>query len=114
MSITKNRSAASQLTGSGTSTALDTSTSYRHSLYCRHYNGSGSVTTAATFRVQVKPSGGTYIDLGTFQSSRTTGGYDYFVITLPDDCVSVQCIYTAPTGPTGFTLDYEVGVITAL
>lgn len=107
--MTKDRSAFTQLTASGTSSALDLSTAYGSSLYLRHSNGSGSVTTAAALMVQVKPSGGTMTTLTIVLASTTTAGSDHWVISLPVDASSVQVVYTAPGGATGYTLDGEVG-----
>lgn len=114
MALTKDRASITQLTASGTSTALDVSGAYEATLYVRHSNGTGTVTTAATIAVQVKPSGGTYITLTTLAASTTAAQLDVFTVRIPDDATSVQLVYTQPTGPTGYTLDAEVGRITAL
>lgn len=114
MALTKSRSAITQLAASGTSTPIDVSTSYEHTLYVRHSNGTGTVTTAAAIKVQVKPSGGSWTTLTTLAASTTAAQADQFVVRIPDDAAAVQVVYTAPTGPTGFTLDAEVGTITAL
>lgn len=114
MALTKGRSAITQLTAGGTSTSLDVSASYAHTLYVRHTNGSATITVGATIRVQAKPSGGTFIDLATFTASTTASTVDPFLCRLPDDAATVQMIYTYPTGGSGHTLDAEVGTITAL
>lgn len=113
MAISKDRAAFTQLTASGTSTALDLSAAYRSSLYLRHSNGTGSVTGAAILTVQVKPSGGAMTSLAVVLASKTTSGVDHWVLALPDDAASVQVVYTAPTGASGYTLDGEVGRLTA-
>jgi hypothetical protein len=104
-------SSATQLTAGGTGAALDVSGAPRKSLYVRHSNGTGSPTAAATLAVQVKPTGGTFTSLTTFSFSATAAAVDHIVVELPDDCVSVQCVYVAPTGTTGQTLDYEAGTV---
>jgi hypothetical protein len=105
------RVAATQLTASGTGTALDVSGAARKSLYIRHSNGTGAVTAVGTVAVQVKPSGGTFITAVQFSLSPTATAADYIVYELPDDCVSVQCVYVQPTGTTGQTLDNEAGTV---
>lgn len=114
MALTKARSAITRLTASGTGTALDVSASYAQTLYIRHSNGTGTVTTAAAITVQVKATGGTYTNLTTFTATNTAAQIDHFVCHIPDDAASVQVVYTAPVGPTGFSLDAEVGTITGL
>jgi hypothetical protein len=113
MAATKDRAAFTQLTASGTSGALDVSTAYRASLYLRHYNGTGTVTVGASLTIQVKASGGTMTALRIVTGSLTTSAYDQWVIMLPDDATSVQVVYVAPTGASGYTLDGEVGRLTA-
>lgn len=113
MAASKDRFAFTQLTASGTSTALDLSTAYSGSLYLRHSNGTGTVTAAARIVVQVKPSGGTMTTLTTVLASLVTSGADHWVVSLPDDAASVQVVYTAPTGASGYTLDGEVGRLLA-
>ena len=118
MALAKDRAAITQLTASGTSTTLDVSGSYESTLYVRHSNGTGgSGFTGASIAVQVKPSGGTFITLVTLAASQTAAQLDVFTVRIPDDAVSVELVYTQPSGgtpPTGFTLDAEVGRITSL
>lgn len=114
MALTKSRAAVTQLTASGTSTAIDISASYGHTLYVRHSNGTGTISAAATIKVQVKASGGTYVTLTTLAASTTASTVDTFTVHLPDDAASVQLVYVSPTGATGSTLDAEAGTITAL
>lgn len=114
MALTKSRAFITQLTASGTSTALDVSASYGHTLYIRHGNGTGTASAAATITVQVKPSGGTYVTLISVSASVVGGQTDVWVVRIPDDTAAVQIVYVAPTGLTGSTLDAEVGTITSL
>jgi hypothetical protein len=115
MSLTKSRATITQLTAGGTSTALDISGAYRSTLYIKHFNGSGTVTTGARIQVQVQAAGGSqyYNHVGAIQASTTAAATETWTAELPDDAGSVQVVYTAPTGPTGFTLDAEVSRITA-
>ena len=114
MSLAKSHDTITQLTATGQSTSLDIRASYRQSLYVKHYNGSGSVSAAGTAKIQVKPNGSsTWYDLVSVAFGTTTGGTDTSVIPIPDDAGSVRLDYTAPSGASGFTLDAEVGLITA-
>lgn len=114
MALTKSHRSITQLTNTGTSTELDVSDSYSHTLYVRHSNGANSVTTVALIVVKAKPSGGTYTALPAFSPSKVTAQADDWLIPLPGDAASVEIDYTAPSGPDGFTLDAEVGIVTAL
>lgn len=109
MTPTYGQSAAPQLTAGGTGSPLDVSAGATKSLYLRHSNGTGAVTNYGTATVQVKPTGGTFTDLQGFAFSTVAAKLDQYVVELPPDCVSVRVAYVAPTGPTGYTLDYEVG-----
>lgn len=115
MALSKSRAAIAQLTASGTSTTLDVSASYRQTLYLKHSNGTGTVTGAATYQVQVKTSGGTLwysLNAQPLPFSAVAAQVDDRPFRIPDDVASVRIIYAQPTGPTGYTLDAEVGDIT--
>jgi len=114
MALSKDRAAITQLTATGTSTTLDVSASYGHTLYLRHSNGTGTPSTIGSVRVQAKPSGGTFIDVAPYSFSAVATEANSYPCLIPDDAVSVQLIYTAPAGTTGHTLDAEVGRITSL
>lgn len=115
MALTKAKTSITQLTASGTSTAPDVSGSYDQGLYLSHSNGTGSVTVAATAKVQVQPSGASrWYDLTTVTFSTTAAATDSVVVALPDNATGVRVVYTQPTGPTGYTLDADAGTITAL
>ena len=110
MSLTKTSAAITQLTGSGNSTTLNVTPSYYHTLYLSHYNGTGSVTGSATAKVQIQPASAIrWYDLTTVTFSLTTSATDTQPVDIPIDATGVRIVYTAPTGPTGFTLDAEVG-----
>lgn len=113
MALVKGRSAFTQLTASGTMTALDVSAANRQSVSISHFNGTGTPTVAATVAVQYKYSGGArWYTLTTWQASLVAGQVDQVGFRIPDAAASVQLVYTAPTGATGFTLDAEVGTET--
>jgi hypothetical protein len=115
MALAKSRASITQLTASGTSTTLDVSAAYSATLLIRHSNGSGSVTAAASFQVQVKPVGGsTWYTHAVPVASTTTAQVDTIVVALPPDVGSVQVVYTAPTGPSGSTFDAEVATTTGV
>ena len=117
MAVAKNRGAITQLTASGTSTTIDLSLIYTAVLFVKHFNGTGTVTTAASFLVQYQAKGGTLwytLNNQAFTPSAITGKTDDFTIFIPDGTGAVQLVYTAPAGPTGFTLDAEAGEITGL
>lgn len=109
--VTKARIAATQLTASGTTAEMDVSESLRQTLYARLSNGTGTVTTPATVTVQVRPSGGTFVPFHALTGS--TAASDAWEVDLPDDCAGVRVVYVAPVGPTGATLDVEVGTLVA-
>lgn len=115
MPVTKSRSAATQLTATGTGTTLSLSTSYGHSLYYRHVNGTGTITTQGSAVLECRTSGGTtWFTLTTLQFGTTASEAREAIIPLPDDANEVRLDYTAPVGSTGHTLDYEVGTITGV
>lgn len=115
MALSKGRSAITQLTASGTSTTLDVSGAYSATLLIKHSNGTSTVTAAASFEVQVKSQGGTnWYAHATCVGSTTAAQVDDVTVALPEDVASVRIIYTAPTGPSGFTLDAEVATTTGI
>lgn len=116
MALTKGRSAITQLTASGTSTTLDVSGAYSATLLLKHSNGTGSVTAAASFGVQVQSHGGSaWYAWATPVASTTAAQVDSIGVALPPDVDSVRIVYTAPTGAaTGYTLDAEVATTTGI
>ena len=115
MALTKTSAAIPQLTASGNSTTLSVTASYTHTLYLSHFNGSGSVTAAATAQVQIQPNSATrWYNLVLVTFGTTTGGTDSLPVDIPIDTTGIRIVYTAPTGPTGFTLDAEVGEETGI
>ena len=114
MPIVKARSAIATVTASGPSGAVSIASSYRHSIYIRHANGTGTITAGATVKVQVRPQGSsTWADLLVMGFGTTASAVETRVAPLPDDAAEVRLDYTAPIGSTGHTLDAEVGQITS-
>lgn len=112
MALSKGRAAITQMTASGTSTTISISTVDGQTLLISHSNGTGTVTAFATIAVQVQASGGTlWYTIATYQASTTAASVDTFACKLVDEFAAVRLIYTAPTGPTGFTLDAECATI---
>lgn len=115
MALSKTSSAITQLTSSGTSTALNISAGIAPVLCLHHSNGTGSVTGAATAQVKFELNGAVryygppelLITFGTGAAATEDRS-----VSVPDSSTSVEIVYTAPTGPTGFTLDAEVGITT--
>jgi hypothetical protein len=115
VALTKSRAAITQVTATGQSTTLDLGASYRHSLYVRHVNGTGTISAQGTGVVECRTEGGsTWFTLSTFGFGTTASAASEFTVDLPDDAGDVRIDYTAPAGSTGHTLDAEVGLITAL
>jgi hypothetical protein len=115
VALTKDRSAATQVTGTGQGSTLDLTSAYQSTLAIRHLNGTGTITVAATLVVEWRTEGGTvWFTLTTRRPVTTASTADEWTIELPDVAGEVRIDYTAPTGSTGHTLDYEVGRITAL
>ena len=116
MALTKTRTAITQVTATGQSTAPDASNAYRSSFYIKHVNGTGTITVGCTVQVQVRPTGSsTYYNFGGgLKGNLTASATQYWVVELPDDAADTRLDYTAPTGSTGHTLDGEVGEITAI
>lgn len=114
MALSKSNASITQLTAAGTSTTVSpTGISPVASL--TNYNGSGSVTAAATAQIQYQLGGSTtwHADtayLVTFGTA--TGGTDVRTIQLPDAVSAVKITYVAPTGASGYTLDAELGWVT--
>lgn len=110
MAFDKTRAAITQLTASGASTTLNAASGVGCVLLIRHSNGAGSVTAAATAQVQMQAKGGSAwysppAYLVAFGS--TAAAVEDRAVAIPDGVGSVRVVYTAPTGPTGFTLDAE-------
>ena len=83
----------------------------------RNYNGTGSVTVAATAQIQVQYYGdstwnGTALLLITFVTNSSSPGEDR-IVPLPDAAVAARAIYTQPTGSSGYTFDLKAGYVTA-
>lgn len=117
MALSKSRSAITQLTASGTSTTMSVATSYGQTCLLKHSNGTGSISAAATFDVQVQTSGGSLwysLTAGPIAFTPGVAAIEDRAVAIPDSVASVRVVYVAPTGPTGFTLDAECGTITAL
>jgi hypothetical protein len=115
MAATKGGSAITQLTASGTSTTLGVPTTYDQVLGISHSNGTGTVTAAATIQVQYQVStAARWYPLATFTASLTAAATDSFTCLIPGPTTAVRLVYTAPTGPTGVTLDAEIGTISGL
>jgi hypothetical protein len=116
MPLTKSRSAITQLTGTGQSTTLSLASSYSHTLYISHTNGTGTITVQATAAVEVRTTGGStwfgvaLLGFGTTASATVRN----VPVSLPADAAEVRIDYTAPTGSTGHTLDAEAGTITGI
>lgn len=114
MPLLKTRTIIPQLTATGQSAPVSVSSSYRHSCYVRHANGTGTITAGATAKVQCRPtSSTTWHDLLTLAFGTTASAVETRVVPLPDDAAEIRLDYTAPTGSSGHTLDAEVGQITA-
>jgi len=114
MALAKTRTTITQVTGTGQSTTVGISSSYRHSFYVKHVNGTGTITTGAVVKVQVQPQGSaTWFDLLVLAFGTTASATETRSIPLPDDASNVRLDYTAPAGSTGHTLDGEVGQITS-
>lgn len=114
MAVTLSRAAATQLTASGTSTTMDADGKLGKACYLKHSNGAGSVSQAATFDVQVQTKGGSewYTQTnGPALFGTTAAATETRTIPIEDSAAAVRVVYVAPTGPTGFTLDAEVGMV---
>jgi hypothetical protein len=113
MALLKTRTSVAQLTAAGQSATVSIASSYRHSCYIRHANGTGTITAGATVRVQCRPqSSSTWHELLSLAFGTTASAVETRVVPLPDDAAEVRVDYSAPTGSTGHTLDTEVGQIT--
>jgi hypothetical protein len=111
--LLKGLTAITQMTGAGQSTTVSVASSYRHSAYVRHANGTGTITAGASVRVQVRPQGSSnWCDLLTLAFGTSASATETRVAPLPDDAAEVRLDYIVPTGSTGHTLDAEVGQIT--
>lgn len=113
-SPTKARGTVSDLTASGTSSAIDVSDAYSATAYVAHTNGTGTITVGALVIVQVRPSGGTYINHAQFRFGQTASAAESQDVDLPEDCTDVRIVYTAPTGSTGHSCKLETGEVTGL
>lgn len=114
MALNKANEAISQRTTTGQSTTITVSDSYRHSFYIKHVNGTGSITTGAIVKVQVRPSSSsTWYDLLSITFGLTASATETRAVPLPDDAAETRLDYTVPSGSSGHTLDGEVGQITA-
>lgn len=114
MAVTLSRAAATQLTASGTSTTMDGDGKLGKACYLKHSNGSGTVSAAATFDVQMQTKGGSewYTQTnGPTPFGTTAAATETRTIPVPDSAASVRVVYVAPTGPTGYTLDAECGLV---
>mgnify|MGYP005851748227 CR=1 FL=1 len=114
MALTKSSSSITTLTATGTSTTVSVASSYRHSCYIRHINGTGTITAGGIARVQCRPQSSTtwYTHLSTV-FSQMASATETRVVPLPDDAAEVRIDYVAPVGSTGHSLDVEVGQITS-
>lgn len=114
MAVTLSRIAAAQLTASGTSATMDADGKLGKACYLKHSNGSGTVSAAATFDVQVQTKGGSnwYTQTnGPTPFGTTAGATETRTIPIEDSAASVRVVYVAPGGATAFTLDAEVGLV---
>jgi hypothetical protein len=99
------------LTASGTGTTLDLGDGLG-TLYYSHLNGTGTITTQGSMVVEGRTEGGTlWFDVQLIGFGTTASQQLEDAIVLPPDLAEVRCVYTAPTGSTGHTLDYEVGIL---
>ena len=115
MAATKSRSTAAQRTTTGAGDSLSLSTVYGATLCVTHVNGTGTITAQGTADVEVQTAGGsTWYTLTTLGFGTTASATVESVIDLPVGVGAVRLNYTAPTGSTGHTLDYEVGTITGI
>jgi hypothetical protein len=114
MPLLKTRTAVPQLTAAGQSAPVSVSSSYRHSLYIRHANGTGSITAGALVKVQVRPQGSSlWADLLILAFGTAPSAIETRVAPLPDDAAEARLDYSVPIGSTGHTLEAEVGQITS-
>lgn len=115
MALTKSRSAITQLTATGQSTTLSVGSAYSATLYIRHVNGTGTITTQGVGIVEGRTNGGsTWFTLTSLYFGLTASGEVELKIPLDDDLNEVRIDYTAPVGSTGHTLDAEIGTVTSL
>ena len=114
MALAKSKGSITPLTASGQSPEVTLAASYRQSAFIRNINGTGSITAAATVRVQVRPQASVvWYELASFLFATTASLTETRVVPLPDDATGVRIDYTVPTGGTGHSVDAEFGQITA-
>lgn len=115
MALSKSSSAITQLTASGTSTTATISAGVSPLVSLYHSNGTGSVSAAATAQVQYRVDGAArwYSPTSLLVTFGTTAAaVESRRVSLPDSATSSRIVYTAPTGPTGYTLDAETSYVT--
>jgi carbon monoxide dehydrogenase subunit G len=75
----------------------------------------GTATTAATFRVQVSPDGGTnYYDFTGDIAAGTAAATYTWAVELPDASNRVRIVFVQQSGGTSSTLSAVVGELTAI
>lgn len=110
MSFQQSNGQLPQLTGTGNSDPIDITDAVSVLVTLRHDNGSGSVSTPATVRAMLSHDGTNFYpdtDLG-FSFGGTAGAVEHRTYSPPQDGQPLKALrfdYTAPTGPTGATLD---------
>jgi hypothetical protein len=104
-------------TASTTTTGTDVSASYRTMIGVSIVQV-GTATTAATFRVQCSPDGGTnyYDESGDIAAGTAAGTYTWGPdsAVIPDAATHVRLVYVAQSGGTSSTLSAIVGKVTTL
>jgi len=114
MAIVKSSGSITQMTASGTSTTVPVGATLSPYAVLLHSNGSGAVSAAGSAQIQYQFAGSAvwHTDLPAITFTTTTGGTLSQGVLLPDAVSNARAVYTAPTGPTGYTLDMEIGWVT--
>lgn len=115
MALSKSSTAITQLTAAGTSASVPVAAGVLPVVALRHSNGTGSVTAAGTAQVQYQLNGAARwyapaLLLVTFGT--TAAATEDRTVSVPDAATAVRVVYTPPSGPTGYTLDAEIGTVT--